>query len=50
MLDKWNEMLSLKLYVSYRSVLDSCYSVASANKQYSRCAKIQDLIIEDINS
>ena len=45
----WNECLSLGLYISYRTVLDSAYETASERNQYFKCSFIQELISEDIN-
>lgn len=49
LLEKHNECIKLGLNISWRSLLEICYEVASKRKQYQRCHLIQDLIIEDIN-
>ena len=47
---KWNEMLSLKVYVSFKSVLETMHETASNKKNYERCYIIQGLIIDEISS
>lgn len=50
LLKRWNECLSLGLYISFMTVLRTAYDTASERNQYERAAIIQDLIIDDINS
>jgi hypothetical protein len=47
---KYNELLKLKIYVSWRQFLETSYEIASDKKQYNTCHEIQLLISEDINS
>lgn len=47
---KYNELLKLKIYVSWRQFLETSYEIASEKKDYNRCHEIQLLISEDINS
>jgi len=48
LLKRYNEVLSSKIYVSWRTFLECAYETASEKKQYHKCAMIQDLIIHDI--
>ena len=45
-----NELISLKIYVSFLSVLESAYETASQKKQYTKAHYINILIGEEINA